>query len=324
MEELTSHALIGRVEELLARERRIVVAFLRHLGEVERRRLHLELGFGSLFAFCTDRLRLSTGTAWRRVTAVKLIGMHPVICDYLVDGRLSLAALGELKDVLGGEDGAQILERAAGRTQMEVKELVAGLRPVVVARDVVARVSKVEGRGELFAGSGSASVAVSKVEPPAAVVPIADENYRLHATISRACKDKLDRVKSMLSHVVPDGKLDRIIEICVERTLAQLEKRRGKVAKPRVCKPARGRHVPADIAREVWDRDGESCAYVAGDGTRCGSTYQLQLHHIHAYELGGLTIATNLSVRCAAHNRFHAENDFGRAVIAERVRGRSG
>src|SRR5574339_30123 len=153
MQELTTHALIGRVEELLARERKIVVAFLRHVGEVERRRLHLEMGFGSLFAFLTDRLKLSTGTAWGRVVAVRLIGMHPVICDYLVDGRLSLAALGELKDVLGGDDARQILERAAGKTQFQVKELVAAIRPSTVHRDVVRPVSNVAmAQTDLFAG----------------------------------------------------------------------------------------------------------------------------------------------------------------------------
>ena len=71
-----------------------------------------------------------------------------------------------------------------------------------------------------------------------------------------------------------------------------------------------GRYVPVEERRAVWERDGESCAYVSPAGRRCGSTHQLELHHVAPFAKGGPTTADNLIVVCKRHNAFHAARDF--------------
>jgi hypothetical protein len=51
---------------------------------------------------------------------------------------------------------------------------------------------------------------------------------------------------------------------------------------------------------------------VAADGHRCGSAFQLEVHHEKPFARGGLPTADNLSLRCRAHNGWHADKDFGR------------
>ena len=50
--ELTSDVLTSRLDQLLRQERGCLVDFLWHLAELERRKTHVELGFGSLFDYC--------------------------------------------------------------------------------------------------------------------------------------------------------------------------------------------------------------------------------------------------------------------------------
>jgi 5-methylcytosine-specific restriction endonuclease McrA len=76
------------------------------------------------------------------------------------------------------------------------------------------------------------------------------------------------------------------------------------------------RYIPAAVRREVWKRDDGRCAFVSGDGHRCASTQQVQFHHIVAHAKGGLSTVSNLSLRCAAHNKHHAELDFGASHVA--------
>src|SRR5687768_13920069 len=116
LEKMTSHALTARIGELLKTERETIVELLFHLIEVERRGLHLELGHSSMFAFCTDRLKLAKSSTYRRLTSARLLARFPIIGDYLRDGRLSVRTLAELKDVLDEQNHRQVLERAAGRT----------------------------------------------------------------------------------------------------------------------------------------------------------------------------------------------------------------
>ena len=58
---LSSHALTAKLGQLLAESRQTVVAFVLHLAELERRQLHLELGYSSVFSFCTGHLKLTRG-----------------------------------------------------------------------------------------------------------------------------------------------------------------------------------------------------------------------------------------------------------------------
>src|SRR5262245_66384198 len=97
---LSSHALTAKLGELLADERQTMAAFVLHLAELERRRLHLELGYPNLYGFCIDRLKLTRGATYRRVTAARLVARYPVIADYLRDGRLCLTTLALLDAVL--------------------------------------------------------------------------------------------------------------------------------------------------------------------------------------------------------------------------------
>src|SRR5262249_43812868 len=59
-------ALTARLYEIRKAERSLLVEFLVYLAELDRRKLYLELGFSSTFAFLTDHLGLTRSSAFRR------------------------------------------------------------------------------------------------------------------------------------------------------------------------------------------------------------------------------------------------------------------
>jgi hypothetical protein len=77
----------------------------------------------------------------------------------------------------------------------------------------------------------------------------------------------------------------------------------------------RGRHVPRDVRRHVWQRDEGRCKYVDERGVRCHETTCLELDHELPHARGGPPTARNLRLRCRAHNQLTAENDFGREFM---------
>jgi hypothetical protein len=72
----------------------------------------------------------------------------------------------------------------------------------------------------------------------------------------------------------------------------------------------------------VWERDGGACAYVAPDGRRCGSTWQVEYHHVQPAGRGGPPIVENTSLRCRSHNVHHAEQDDGTEHVARAIASR--
>jgi len=82
--------------------------------------------------------------------------------------------------------------------------------------------------------------------------------------------------------------------------------------------PERSRHIPAELRRTVFERDGGRCSYIDERGERCRETCGLELHHRQPFGQGGTHTAANLTLHCPAHNALAAELDFGRRHMAER------
>ena len=78
------------------------------------------------------------------------------------------------------------------------------------------------------------------------------------------------------------------------------------------------RYIPAEVRRQVFQRDGLRCTFVDADGRRCEETRFLELHHCLPWALGGLNTADNLTLRCRCHNGYAARHDFGMCVFEPR------
>ncbi len=125
-----------------------------------------------------------------------------------------------------------------------------------------------------------------------------------------------------MSHANPSGDLVVVIERALTLLVDRLQRERfGKAnrERPKHSPNPNKRYVPNEVRREVVERDGLQCSYVSPDGERCQSRKFLQFDHAQAWALGGKTTAESLRIRCAAHNRLTAEQDFGKQEVADRI-----
>jgi len=74
---LENKELLAALSALVQREQELLSDFLAHLAELDERRLFLDLGFPSLFAYCTDALGLSKSSAGRRIAAARVCRRFP-------------------------------------------------------------------------------------------------------------------------------------------------------------------------------------------------------------------------------------------------------
>jgi len=176
--------------------------------------------------------------------------------------------------------------------------------------------------------------------PPARrgrVSPAPAGGFDVRLSITPGEHDALRRAQGLLSHAVPSGDLAEVYARAIEHYVAHLERRRWGArrradakahasdraggqcdgAQPRTA-TLHGRHVPAALRREVWERDGGRCAYVSADGHRCNSTCRLQFDHIVPLAHGGGTSSGNLRLLCRAHNQFEARRVLGEEHVRAR------
>jgi len=320
------------VVELAKKERAFRVDFIIALGPFEERRLHLRAGYSSLFAWLTERMRFPNASAFRRQTAARLCRRMPAAAAYLREGRLSLTKLCSLKDSLAPENCLALLEQAASMTEREVEVLAAQLHPDAVTkatRDTIRPLScgPPPSQGELFA-TAPPSPAVS---PPSVAVPAPEAvpaaRHVVRMTVGGEFLKLLEDVRAAFSHSHPGAPLEVLFGECMKIALEVRHARsRGKARRPRAPKEASpkngSRYVPAALRRQIWERDGGRCTFVAEDGTRCATTHRLEIHHDIPFALGGPTDAASCRLMCKGHNDLMARRDFGDELM-DRVAGRA-
>ena len=160
--------------------------------------------------------------------------------------------------------------------------------------------------------AAESAVVPASVQRPRAE-PLAPGRYKLQFTVGEETYRKLRRAQDLLRHSVRSGDPAEVFDRALTLLLANLERTKfAATPRPRASS-TRGkgtRHVPADVRRAVWARDGGRCRF-EGPAGRCGETGLLEFHHVLPFARGGSTTVENLELRCAAHNRYEAEQCFG-------------
>jgi hypothetical protein len=170
-------------------------------------------------------------------------------------------------------------------------------------------------RGEAQTCAATLPSVPSPVKPDQAE-PLTADLRRLHVTVSRRFVEKLAAARDALSHSHPGAGSEVVLEAALDLLLAAHERKRGLVKKPRPAPPrptTSPRHVPADVKRAVWARDGGCCQWPMASGGVCGSTTRLELDHIVPVARGGASTMSNIRVLCAVHNQLAARRMFGDA-----------
>jgi len=143
---------------------------------------------------------------------------------------------------------------------------------------------------------------------------LAPDQYKITFTAKTETCRKLRLAQDLLRHQVPDGNPAEIFDRALSALLEDLA--RKKLGASNRSRRGRGtapgsRHIPAEVKRAVWLRDGARCAFVAANGRRCSERGFLEFHHIDPHAAGGEATAGNIALRCRPHNGYEADLYFG-------------
>src|SRR5256885_11105632 len=121
-----SNAVLRRELLAIAAEDRSTTArLLIHMAEFGSRKLYLEDGYPSMFAYCVGALRMSEDVAYKRIRAARAARRFPRVFVGIADGTLTLSAVVLLAHHLTQETAKELLAAAAGKTNDQIRQLLA-------------------------------------------------------------------------------------------------------------------------------------------------------------------------------------------------------
>jgi hypothetical protein len=341
--QLTDEALLAKVKALSEHSREITVELIAHLAVLDQRKRYRAEGAATLFRYCTEVLRFSEAAAYNRIKAVRAVRKFPVILDRLADASVNLTTVRLLAPHLTGANHEAVLAEAAGMKKPQVEKLVARLAPKpdvpstfrklpapTPIGEAGPRAGEAEDRRPVTAvtapvvatppvtataGAGAKPLVPASLAPRSAVAPLSPDRYRVQFTVGQETEDQLRRLQDLLRGEIPDGDPGQIFARALPLLLEAVEKRKfAATEKPRPGQASAtngSRHIPSEVARTVWARDGGRCAFVAASGRRCSQRSHLEFHHEKPYAMGGEATVANIALRCRSHNAHEAELVFG-------------
>jgi hypothetical protein len=327
---LSDRDLLAHLAALACKEREATAELVAHVAALDTRpAVYAAQGYGSLFSYCTHALRLSEDAACNHIEAARAARCYPVILDLLASGSLTLTSVRILRRHLTPENYEGVLAKAKGRSRHGIDALVAELAPQPDIPTSVRRLPTPRTNARALPGAVPPPPAapINTVAPfeqvpalapsptllpptprpvpqvPRPVVQVtAPGRYRVQLTIGQET-EKLRRLQALLRREIPDGDpgaiFERALTLLLERVektkVAAIEARPRRPIRPetdKVHKPASSRHIPREVKRAVWQRDGGQCAFVSPTGRRCIERTFLEFHHVKPYaHLGPATVA---------------------------------
>lgn len=178
-------SLIAHLQKLVSTERRTTAEILEVLKEVDARRLYLQLGFTSLFAYLTDGLSYSPAAAQRRIDSARLLRAVPEIKADLESGELNLTQVSMLAQGLRQKKASQ------ASPQVAVSEI----------KSILTQIKNQNPRA-------TQQTIAQELDLPLKAVEIAraqkDNSTRLEVTLPEDEMAKLQRSKEIISHTHPN------------------------------------------------------------------------------------------------------------------------
>ncbi len=305
---LRDQELLDGVREQASSERLLLTRILHYLREVERRRIHCDVGCGTLFDFAVKELKYSESQAGRRIQAMRLIKELPEVQRKIEEGTLNLSNISQAQAFFRSESNGTAEQPPKPATAQRKRDVLKLLENKT-ARD---------GQKALIEIGGN--VALPRERERVLTVDKSEVRF----VMDQDLKQKFDDIRSYLGPVAHAASFADFLRTMADTLLSLLRikkfgrrraSRMGRNAADSIPgqtgealglpqKPPSGgddvspnpRYIPPEVREYVWLRDKGSCK-------GCGKRSILNFDHIVPVAKGGRSTIDNLRLLCFACNQ---------------------
>ena len=265
-------------------EKSATVNLLKHLHEVNRRKLFADYNHSTLAKYIVAELGYSENEAWTRIQAMRLLRTVPEIEKKIESGQLSLSNASTLQGYIQDQG-----------IQKEPEKIAEAVKK---AEELTNRKLKEEFRPK------ETKVLKITLSP------------KLQAKLKKLQQSWGEESEAAIFEALVDEKLKQLeLKIDIQKMACMEGKRKPKLNLKLKPSPTQTRYIPISVRREVFGRSRNQCEHKTKEGIRCAERRHLQYDHIHPYSLNGGRTTDNIRMLCFAHNQRRSLQTFGKTRL---------
>jgi hypothetical protein len=303
--------IVEKLKMLVASERKITAEIIEHIQEIDRKKIHVQMGYPTLFSFLTEYIGYSAASAQRRIEAARLLNAVPEVKSDIQSGNLNLSQVA-------------LVAQSIRQKQKEMPNVQ------IKTQDKKGLLESIKNQNFEQSQKIISQTLDLEIKAFDRKTMQKDESVRIEVTFTKDQMDVFNKVKSLISHINPSASVAEVFDYLAKdylkrkdpmqsgakngvKTKSVSEAEVNTSAEPRtvseaiinkaaLLKPARKR-IPITVKRIVWTRDQGQCQHFnPTSGKKCGSPYLLEIDHIKRVRNGGNNDPNNLRLLCHSHN----------------------
>jgi 5-methylcytosine-specific restriction endonuclease McrA len=322
---INDHNLLKKTSDLVKKEKHYTHKILKHLIEIDKRRLYSDLKYPSLFKYLTRELDYSEAEAQVRIQAMRLMRGTPMVDEKIKMGELNLSQAANLQRALFQKEKESasvakemiidIIEAVSGRSTREtdniLKEKLQLKRPIVTVLKIPEFLIKKLERLRKIYGEDLSDIELIDV--------LAEEKLKNPNNLKNAKKiyklKEVNKAKEVnkVNRNNKDYGTNKVINAKNVKEATKLNeynkpvtlKNKSVSSISTVGETETSRHISALVKREVWNRDNGKCQ-------NCGSHQQVEYDHSLPFSWGGKHLASNIRLLCRPCNLRAGVKAFGK------------
>jgi hypothetical protein len=259
--------------EIVTRYKKTEAELLEILDQIDRKKIFLQMGYGSLFDYSVKALGLTEGTAYNFVNVMRKARKVPELRVAIASGELTISKARKISSILTSENQAEWINAAKALSQKAIEHKVATAFPSQARSERSKYISK--------------------------------ERLEIKLSISEALFKKIKRIQDLESKrqkcaVNWEETVEALANLYLEKKDPVRKAERVLVKKEKSVQQFSrivSRTIPAHILHQVNTRDKGQCQI-------CGNTRWTEVHHKLEWSRGGKHNLENLVTLCSAHHKF--------------------
>jgi 5-methylcytosine-specific restriction endonuclease McrA len=254
LKNISNNELLLVTKKLASDERELLLDILHHLEEIESRKLFLEIGFASLWAYCTKELLYSEASAQRRIEAMRALREIPSLGEKIRSGSLTLSNIAKTQSVIR-KSNSNIRKENLNNSTLKENNIInqSGALPNVPIVQPIIHTNTVDTNQKLKIllqlenkTQKEAEIILAKyfpeeIKPCEKVKSLTSELVEIKLTASRELTNKLEKVKQLFSHKNPNPNLSETLEMMADFVISKkdpmVKNNNQSKAQQKLCSP---------------------------------------------------------------------------------------